>query len=107
MLNKIKQLLGLEYEIDSKPFRQALRGYPTYMMVIGEECSSSYLRNITKVTSTKRNNVVTVHITTHSPGILIGKAGSLINSIKDYMQLKSGEIVKIDIKEEQMFNNLF
>jgi ribosomal protein S3 len=103
MINKIKKILGMEYEIDNKVFRKALSSYPYY----NGNISGAYLRTITKVYATKKNNNITVHIKTHSPGILIGAKGKQISEIKSYMELLCKCSIEIDIQEETMFFNLY
>jgi len=89
----------MTYEIDSQVFRKALAAYP----YLEEENRSDYLQSITKVWATKKGNETTVHIRTHRPGILIGKAGIQIGKIREYMQYLYKSDVQVDIIEEQMF----
>jgi len=103
MNNTIKKIVGLEYEIDNKIFLRALSSYPYSYDAI----DSTYLSHITKVWVTYKNSKTIVHIKTHRPGILIGKAGTLINSIRQYMEELSGTVIEIDIQEEKMFSNLY
>lgn len=95
----IKKLLGIEYEISNKPFLRALCLYPHTT-----DKSSSYRYNITKVWATVKDNKTTVHIKTHLPGFLIGRAGSQISEIREYMEMLYGKPVEIDIVEEDMFD---
>lgn len=106
MLNWIKKLLGFECEIDSKLFRKSLHQYPYG----AADCSGAYLANITEVLVTKKGKLVTCHIRTHRPGILIGKHGDQIAGIKELMELKAisqCEHLIIDIQKETMFQGLY
>jgi ribosomal protein S3 len=103
MRNNIKKFFNMEYEIDSKIFRKALVLYPYSPNSI----SSSYLANITKVWATQKYEKTTVHIKTHRPGILIGKAGELINEIKKLMETMYKNSISIDIQEEKMFLDIY
>ena len=102
MINYIKNLLGIEYEIDSKVFRMSLVTYPYQ-----SGASGSYLKNITKVWATIRKGKTTVHIRTHSPGVLIGKGGVQIDEIKNLMEHFYVQPVEIDIQEEMMFYGVY
>jgi len=103
MFNTIKKLLGFEYEIDSKIFCKALVQYP-----YNSDSSGAYLSHITAVWATWKGNRITVHIKTHCPGILIGKAGRQISEIKELMEYMSkNKDLSIDIQEETMFNGLY
>jgi len=99
MKNTLKKWLGMTYEIDNKVFRKALASYP----YLEEANGSDYLHSITKVWATKKGSKTTVHIRTHRPGILIGKAGIQIGKIREYMKYLYNSDVQVDIIEEQMF----
>ena len=103
MKNIFKKFFGMTYEIDSKVFRKALASYP----YLEEANGSDYLHSITKVWATKKGNETTVHIRTHRPGILIGKAGIQIGKIKEHMEFLYKSDVKIDIIEDQMFWHVY
>lgn len=103
MFNQIKKLLGMEYEIDSKIFKRALTSYP-YGSV---ESTGSYIRHITNVQAFQKGNHVRVLIESHSPGILIGKAGKQISEIREYMEYLSGKSVSTNIRETEIFRNLY
>ena len=96
MFDKIKDLLGIEHEIDSKPFRKIMRVH-----------GGSGLLNITDVKVTKRGSYITVHITTHLPGILIGKAGKNIEELRNWFGDFTNSEVRINIIESEMFSNFW
>lgn len=88
-------------EISAKPYLKALKVYPYNSSKRG-----SYLYNITKVQAFKISETdVKVIIKTHLPGILIGLKGIQIKEIKELMEHYSKK--KIEIVEEDMFNNLY
>lgn len=103
MLNQIKKLLGMEYEIDSKIFKRALTSYP----YSATESTGSYIRHITNVQAFQTGDKVRVLIESHHPGILIGKAGKQIGEIKEYMERMSKKTVTIDIRETEIFLNIY
>ena len=95
-MNLIKKFLGLEYEVESKPYRKLIRVY-------GEQG----LLNITKITTTKRQNKTIIHIWTHSPGILIGKAGTHISMLRDIISDIMETEVEFDLRDAEIFNDVF
>ena len=101
MINTIKKILGMEHEISNKLFLKALALYP--YLTSGNY--HSYKGHITNVRVTKKKGNITVHIKTHSPGILIGKQGSTISGIRELMETYIGQTVTIDIQEETMFDS--
>lgn len=103
MLNSIKKILGMEYEIDSKIYKRALASYPYG----STESTGSYISHITNVQAFQKGNQVRVLVESHHPGILIGKAGKQIGEIKEYMERLSEKIVSIDIRQTEIFSNLY
>jgi len=102
MLNKIKKILGMTYEIDSKIFRKALVQYP-----YNSDSSGAYIREITSVRAFQNKDNITVVIKSHGCGILIGKQGKQISAIRDLMIRMSGKEVEIKLVEDDMFNHLY
>jgi len=67
-----------------------------------------YETTITDVKILENNaDAVTIEITTHRPGILIGKAGHFIDSLIEYLNEDSEKEIKISIKECQLWNKLY
>lgn len=103
MLNLIKKILGMEYEIDSKIYKRALTSYPYR----STESTGLYISHITNVQAFQKGEKVRVLIETHHPGILIGRAGKQIKEIKEYMEELSEKIVEIEIRETEIFRKLY
>lgn len=95
-MNLIKKLLGLEYEVESKPYRKLIRVY-------GEQGIS----NITKITVTQKNNKTIIHIWSHHPGIFIGKAGKHISMLRDVISEVMNTEIEFDLKDEEIFSDVF
>ncbi len=74
----------------SKQVRRAMRGYL-------EGMDSHIIRfGVTKLAVQKNDGTIYVRITTERPGLIIGKAGTTINGLQDY--LTDAFQCKIDIK---------
>ena len=95
-MNLIKKFLGLEYSIESKPYRKLIRVY-------GEQG----LSNITNVTVTKKSNKTIIHVWSHHPGIFIGKAGSHISMLQDIISKVMNTKVEFDLKDTEIFSDVF
>ena len=89
-------------EVDSKLFRKYVSLY------FYEEYNSEIISCFTDVKIFEEKTKFTLQITTHRPGILIGKGGRTIDALKEY--LNKGQFpkpVQIDIKESKMWLKLF
>jgi ribosomal protein S3 len=89
-------------EIDSKPFRRHISNF------FYEEYYDRIITSFTEVKVFIKKDKYIVQITTHSPGILIGKGGSTIDSLKDW--LNNGEFflpVEIRLIESKMWYKLY
>ena len=95
-MNLIKKLLGLEYAVESKPYRKLIRVY-------GEQG----LSNITNVTVTKKKNKTIIHVWSHHPGIFIGKAGNHISMLKDIISKVMNAEIEFDLKDTKIFSDVF
>jgi len=108
MKNKIKTAFKLFWEtlvnkeIDSKLFRKSIANY------FYNEDSSGIISHFTDLKVTETKDKFIVHITTHRPGILIGKGGRTIDSLIEWLN-GEGFIkpIEIDLKESKMWHNLY
>lgn len=89
-------------EIDSKLFRRSLSAYFIY----NESFSISICFTEVKVFETK--DKYTIQITTHRPGILIGKGGQTIDDLIKWLNEDGfNKLVEIDLKESKMWHKLY
>ena len=95
-MNLIKKLLGLEYTVESKPYRRLIRVY-------GERG----LSNITKITTTKKQNKTIIHVWSHHPGIFIGEKGNHVSMLRDIISRVMDTEVEFDLRDAEIFNDLF
>lgn len=89
-------------EIDSKPFRRHIYSF------FYEEYNSNIISAFTEVKVFKEKDKYVVRITTHFPGILIGRQGRTIDELKNW--LNNGEFllpVEIKLLESKMWHNLY
>ena len=88
-------------EIDSKSYRREINAYFSYH-------DWGYGTSITDITVSKSKNKTIVKITTHWPGLLIGKAGVFINGLSDWLtEAFKKETIKIEIKECELWMDLY
>lgn len=88
-------------EIDSKPFRSHIYNF------FYEEYYDRIITSFTEVKVFRNKGKYIVQITTHFPGILIGKGGSTIDDLNKW--LNNGEFllpVEIDLRESKMWHKL-
>ena len=92
---------GFSIKVNSKSVRRSMYGYFNYH-------DWNYCTSITKVVVTENKNGLTILIETHRPGFLIGKGGSFINGLKDWIKedLKRNDI-EIDLNESKLWHNLY
>ncbi len=62
---------------------------------------------ITDIKVTKDTNNTIVCITTQKPGLLIGKAGKLIEELKRFIEEDTNENIIIKIKESALWKNMY
>lgn len=66
-----------------------------------------YETTITKVDAYMSKNKILVVIETHRPGVLIGKAGSFIDALRNNLQERLKYDVEIRIEECKLWHKLF
>lgn len=89
-------------EIDSKMFRRYISLY------FYEDYNYEVITHFTDVRVLEEKFKFVVEITTHRPGILIGRQGSTVDGLKEW--LNRGEFTKpveVSIKESKMWLKLF
>jgi small subunit ribosomal protein S3 len=74
-----------------------------YFMENDSSCHST----ITNVAVSENKNQFNVEITTHRPGMLIGKGGTFIDGLKKLLTAELNKEVIIDIKENKMWSKLY
>lgn len=100
LLDKIIIALVGKLAIDNKPARRAM--YTFFNM---HDWGGTTTITDVKVFYTEKG--LTVEITTHRPGILIGKAGHFINSLKEFLEKELGEKITIDLKNCKLWLGLY
>ena len=68
---------------------------------------SRVLNQITDITTVKNEDKIFVTITTHSPGIIIGKGGRSIDELKVYLERNLKIDIQIHLIENKMWSNIF
>ena len=69
--------------------------------------NGSVLYTITSVKVFKSHEYIIVKITTHKPGLLIGKGGRTIDALTERLTKELEMPVKIELTEDQMWHDLF
>lgn len=100
-------------EIDSRPFRKVmnLHYYSGKGFSVGTKQPSLH-KSITDVRVYEAKDNYRVVIYSHSPGLLIGHAGSEINKLVKFLNIKDGltmefkKPVKVDVKECEVWKGL-
>lgn len=90
-------------EIDSKVYRKLMHQY-------FYSNKWSYEDRITKVEAREElEGLVIIEVETHMPGVFIGKGGSFINGLTDFIneELRGEHEVQIHVKECKMWNNIY
>ena len=101
-LNKVRYLFGMRYYVSSKKYKKAIAEYYCYER---EESGYRIIQEILDIVVTKqRNRDTIVLIFTPRPGILIGKAGQEIDSLKKHLiQEFPKESIRISLEEKQIW----
>ncbi|MEK6829097.1 MAG: KH domain-containing protein [Nanoarchaeota archaeon] len=94
------KLFGWKYEVDNQLARRVMYRH-FYATEWGYETS------ITQVKVFREKGKLIVMIETHRPGLLIGKAGHYIDSLKKELEEEFKEEIKIDLKECKLWHNLY
>ena len=87
--------------LDNKPFRKNVYSY----LKILKEWDVHYLNAISDIQAVENNGKIEMTVTTHQPGILIGKAGREINALTKYLTKELKKEVKIFITENNLWRN--
>lgn len=96
----LARILGCKYEVESKPYRKIIYQYFNYK-------EWSYEEHLTYVKTFKKSKKTIIEIETHRPGLLIGKAGTFINGLKQHIIDETKENIEIDLRECQMWHKLY
>lgn len=89
-------------EVDSRLIRRDISSY------FYGEYDQSVISFFTNIRVLEYNHKFVVEITTHRPGLLIGKGGKTVDALKEF--LNKGDLpkkIEIDIKESKMWSNLY
>lgn len=90
-------------EIDSKEFRKILS-----LFYNNREYGSNVLNTITDIKVFDKGDHYTMQITTHRPGILIGKGGYFIDEMTEFINNDNFEKpIKIDLQESKLWTWLY
>lgn len=102
MLNSIRKNLGLSHEVDNRHYRREI-----YCHYRDHQYGIRMRECITDIKVIKKGDSTNVVITTHRPGILIGKGGRDIDDLKLCLQEEFGQNLEIRIVENKMWYNLY
>lgn len=91
---------GQKIEINSKQVRRILK-------LFFEDSSTGVLYTITNINVFKGHEHIIVEITTHRPGLIIGKGGRTIDALTERLTKELETPVKIELTEDQMWYDLF
>lgn len=87
--------------IDTKPYRKTILQFFHFT-------DWNYERSISKVEVDKyAGDKTVVSITTHMPGMLIGRAGVYIKELEEFLISELKADIKIKIIEEKMWHNIY
>ena len=102
---RIKQwfcdLFNLKYEIDNLKFRKYLHQYLMANDLIHLETIT------TNIQAFEHKDKYVLLITTHRPGMYIGRGGKTIDGISKNLNSRFGRKVEIDLKESKLWHNLY
>lgn len=91
---------GQKFKIDSKQVRRILK-------LFFEDNSTGVLYTITNINVFKGHEHIIVEITTHRPGLIIGKGGRTIDALTEKLTKELEMPVKIELTEDKMWHDLF
>ena len=89
-------ILNKKFEIDNGIYRKKLYSF-------FYRTDWNYETLITKIRTFKERGGVTIEITTHRPGLIIGKGGRYINQMTKELSEDLNVPIKIKLNEEQMW----
>ena len=93
----------ISHEIDSRKFRQVLS-----IFYNNREYGSNVLNTITDIKVFDKKDYYSLQITTHRPGLLIGKGGYFIDEMTEYINNDNfDKPIKIDLQECKLWMRLF
>ncbi len=92
-------------EIDSRPFRREIYAFLTNY---NQEFDNSNINSIESIKTFENEFEYIIQIVTKRPGMLIGKAGHYIDSLKTYLQNEfPDKEITIDLKESVLWHRLY
>lgn len=86
--------------VDSKKIKRV-------MMAYFHHHKWDYYHTITDVELYRDGWKIKLIITTHRPGILIGRSGKFIDGLKEWIDIELDHSVEIEIKESKLWLNLY
>jgi ribosomal protein S3 len=98
MKNQIAKLTGKKHETDPSEIRGLIRTY--YMRE-----KEAALRSITDVRVFKEKENLSVDITTHLPGQVIGKNAAYIKSLSSFLQKSLDQKININVLKSKLWDN--
>jgi len=90
----------LKKEIDSLLYRRLM--YQYFRMI-----DWNYITSITSIKVFKQRDGISIEIETHRPGLLIGKAGKIIDELRDFIKEDTKENIHFSIKECMLWYGLY
>jgi len=106
-----------KWYLEAKPHileddNKILKELKKWLSVFWSEDYSGFYSNIpTTITDLKITSItpteITLQITTHRPGLIIGKAGKDINELSEYLNRMMDKKVIIDLKESDLWKRIY
>lgn len=100
IMHLLCNIFAIKVKVDSKQVRRIMNRFFHYN-------DWKYQYTITKVSVYETKNTLFVNIESHRPGLLIGKGGRTIDSLREWLEEEFKKEVKIRIEECQLWNKLY
>jgi ribosomal protein S3 len=100
----IKKILGKKYDL---PKNEELELKNAIHYFLSENNSSMLLQTITDINFLTDKENIYIQIKTHTPGLLIGKHGSFVKKLNYFLKSESNKDIKIDIKDSDIWKNIY
>lgn len=94
-------LFGFRYNVDTKKYRRNIHGFYN----LNE--SLNIVSTITNVKVQKQKGITYVIIETHRPEIIIGRRGSYIDELKQFLKEELNENISIYLIESKLWHNMY
>ncbi len=86
--------------INPNPYKRAID-------LFFDESSGRNLLHITNIVVYKLNKETVVEVTSHRPGLIIGKGGRTIDELKNFIERVNEHPIKFVLKESTLWKNIY